>query len=364
MDDTHSVDVVYGYVDMFVTRLTSSGDVLWVKTAGGPDIDKGLGIAALEDGSAVVSGRFCESAVFGEGETNETELDAGDAYETSCASFLAVYSASGGFEWARISALHCIARAIATAPDGSIYLAGEFSLPATFGLGDPDEVTIEPCEDHDDTFLAKFDATGDFIWVAVSTGDDSEYARGIDVRADGSVAITGEFRGTAVFGEGEENETTLPVTTATHEDLFVAVYSSSGELVWARSAGGDDNDVATDVAAYTDGSLVVVGAIDGNAIFGLGEPNETLLLSSGKQDTFIAKYQEDGDLEWARAEIGSGTMNSLWGRSIDVIDDGDFFVAGIFNTEATFGKLEPNETTLYASGGDGDDDGFLARYSP
>ena len=59
---------------------------------------------------------------------------------------------------------------------------------------------------------------------------------GIAVDGSGNSYVTGFFNGTATFGQGQANQTTL--TSAGSDDIFVAQYDSKGVLQWARRAGG------------------------------------------------------------------------------------------------------------------------------
>ena len=55
--------------------------------------------------------------------------------------------------------------------------------------------------------------------------------------SDGSSLVTGMFGGTATFGPGEPEETTL--TPAGGANIFVARYNPDGTLAWAKRAGGE-----------------------------------------------------------------------------------------------------------------------------
>ena len=52
----------------------SPGALLWAKRAGGSGYEYGYGIAALGDGSALVTGAFSDTPTFGAGEPGETTL--------------------------------------------------------------------------------------------------------------------------------------------------------------------------------------------------------------------------------------------------------------------------------------------------
>ncbi len=65
---------------------------------------------------------------------------------------------------------------------------------------------------------------------------------------------------------------------------------ATGDLAWAKSAGGADTDEGYDISAFPDGSAIVTGYFQDTATFGAGEPNETVLASMGGYGIFVAKY--------------------------------------------------------------------------
>jgi uncharacterized delta-60 repeat protein len=228
--------------------------------------------------------------------------------------------------------------------------------------------------------------------------------------------MTGAFSDSVTFGQGEPSETTL---TADDEiDIFIARYNPDGTFVWAKRAGGDWEDSGSGIAVLSDDSTVVTGYFGSIATFGAGEPNETVLNSDDEYDTdiFIARYNPDGSLAWAKRVDGeenddsglgitrlsdnstvvTGTLNGSaifgpgeyivdifiaryfpdgtlawakraggdgydYGNGITTLSDNSAVVTGYFEESATFGPGEPNETVLTSAGYY---DCFIARYNP
>jgi len=179
--------------------------------------------------------------------------------------------------------------------------------------------------DYPDILVAKYNPDGMLVWATQAGGVDYDYGRGIAALPDGSTLITGDFEGTATFGAGEPNETSL--ITSANWDMFLAKYDPDGALIWARRAGGTDTDGASgnSVSALDDGTSVVTGTFRGEpeqepsggaktVVFGPGEDNETPLDSvDGSYDVFAAKY--DGPILYTI----SGTV-SLDGGTAAVTD--------------------------------------------
>ncbi len=144
--------------------------------------------------------------------------------------------------------------------------------------------------------------------------------------------------------------------------MFIAKYNTDGTLAWAKRAGGNGDEAGRGVAAFHDGSSVVTGHLyNTTATFGPGESNETQLSTSGTNnyDIFVAKYNPNGTLAWAKRAGGSG-----WdmGYGVDIVSTDSVMVTGFFKDTATFGPGESNEQSLTAT--DTARDGFIARYNP
>jgi hypothetical protein len=124
-------------------------------------------------------------------------------------------------------------------------------------------------------------------------------------------------------------------------------------------------DAGFAVGTAYDDSILITGFFgnenaaehESTAIFGPGEPNETALTEFGRGDIFIAKYQPNGDLVWAKQ---AGGLGHQWGYALSVGIDGSIAVTGYFDGVTTFGPGETNETQLDS---ESNENLFVARYS-
>ena len=98
---------------------------------------------------------------------------------------------------------------IAVDSSGNSYVTGRFIGSATFGTGEVNE-TILTSAGGSDIFVAKYNSSGALIWAKQAGGSEGESGRDIAVDGSGNSYVTGTYNGTATFGAGEANETTLP----------------------------------------------------------------------------------------------------------------------------------------------------------
>jgi Beta-propeller repeat len=130
--------------------------------------------------------------------------------------------------------------------------------------------------------------------------------------------------------------------------LMVTSFPSSAQnLEWAKRAGGGaigSDDQGRSIAVDGSGNSYVTGDFAGSATFGAGELNQTILVSAASSDIFVAKYDSNGFLVWAKR--AGGTSGSDQGRRIALDDSGNSYVTGFFQGSATFGAGELNQTIL------------------
>jgi len=242
--------------------------------------------------------------------------------------------------------------------DNSTVVTGSFSGSATFGPGESNQKVLSSAGGSD-MFVARYNADGTLAWAKRAGGSSSDFANGITTLTDNSTAVTGYFNGSATFGSGETNKTDL--TSYGSADIFIAHYNTDGTLAWAKSAGGADYDIGNGVTALSDNSTVVTGYFSESATFGPGELNETVLISAESWDIFIACYNPDGTLDWAKSAPGDSGSDKGFG--ITTLSDDTTVVTGSFRGSATFGPGEPNQTILSAAS-PSNYDIFIARYNP
>src|SRR5262249_15592231 len=129
-----------------------------------------------------------------------------------------------------------------------------------------------------DVFLARYDPSGALVWAKRAGGAGFTAASGIAAMSDGSSVVLGSFFGSATFGAGEPSETTLDSPDG---DVFLARFDATAALAWAKALGGPTLDHADAVTALADGSAIATGWFQNSAVFGAGEPNETVLTGTG-----------------------------------------------------------------------------------
>jgi hypothetical protein len=225
-------------------------------------------------------------------------------------------------------------------------------VDAVFGEGEPNETVLTGADSGtSETFMARFATYGTLVWAKVIIVYYQEVGGSVDTLAganDGGFFAVGHFDGTAVFGEGEANETVLEATYSplSTDDLFIARYTENGDLIWARRDGADMGEEASASIVLPDGSLAITGTFKSSTTLGSGDLTEVLVEQyqfPTSYQQFVAQYDSDGTLKWAGAEGGKDT-----GVMLAADQTGGLLTAGNYLQDATFGLGQPNETTLDA----------------
>lgn len=243
------------------------------------------------------------------------------------------------FQWAKSAGLigQDAARSLAVDDNGNVYVTGQIGGNAQF-----DNVFV-PSYGTYDAFLAKYSASGNLEWVRNAGGPREDYATGICIDANGFIYITGYFLDSIFFES-------VKLVSADFNDIFIAKYTPSGDLVWAKRAGGRGEDRSYAIVADIHGDFAITGSFSGTATF-----DNQFVVSSGNWDTFIAKYNGNGICQWVRK--GGGT-NEDAAKGIGSDGAGNFYIAGYIYGNALFGtqQLSTNPPTST--------DIFIAKYSP
>ncbi len=308
--------------DVFVAKINPGAGFEWARRAGGIGRDGAYALALDASATVFVGGEVTGSAAFA-----ETVVEVGANWQA----FVAAYNAAGNLTWVKTTTStgsdnSAFITGLSVDPQGNLVAVGSFTGAVNFGTN---VRTATPQGLNFDVFVAKFSSTnGAEIWSQTAGGSDIDIATCVATDPNGRIFLAGNFFGSITFP-------TQPVLTAVgglfDRDVFVASYSSSGNVRWAAKGGGAaDWDEAYGIAIDPQNNVHVVGQFFASAAFG-----SFLLASAGGYDGFIVKYDNSGPLLSAVRVGGTG------GESINAVTVngyGEVYAAGYFSATATFGS--------------------------
>jgi uncharacterized delta-60 repeat protein len=238
--------------------------ISFAKTYGGTGSEVAYSVQQTSDGGYILAGYKYS---FGAG---------GDDF------FLIKTDANGNIIWAKTygGTDYDYAYSVQQTSDGGYIVAG---FTRSFGAG------------YNDIFLIKTDANGNIIWAKTYGGIYTDSATSVQQTSDGGYIVTGS---TYSFGAGGY-------------DIFLIKTDANGNIIWAKTYGGTNDDRASSVQQTSDGGYIVAGY--------------TRSFGAGGDDFFLIKTDANGNIQWAKTYGGT---NYDVAYSVHQTSDGGYIVAG------------------------------------
>ncbi|MDF2436664.1 MAG: hypothetical protein K0Q95_1040 [Bacteroidota bacterium] len=188
-----------------------------------------------------------------------------------------------------------------------------------------------------------------FDWAKREGYYEYDYGYGLGTDNSGNVYVAGKYEQSGAMFSGTS------VTCEGNHDMYLAKYDAAGSLIWIRTAGGVLGDYAHDMACDKTSAIYVAGEIEGgNATITFSNSPITLTAISDN-DIFVAKYDLNGTLLWAKS-AGGGNGEKALGVTYDAA--GNVYICGQYKDAITFNGT----TTLSHNGVPGSTDIFIAKY--
>lgn len=275
-DSVHAV----GDMDAFTAEYDAQGQLLWVRTMGGPGFDYGASVTHDPDGNVLMHG--------------EEHISSWNFSASKL--FVVKYDAYGNTLWTTYSdsfGTQHLANGIAMDAEGNSYITGCFFNALTLGPyvldGGTPELTI---------YAASLTPEGTFRWARQAGAGGYGGGLGIAVDAEAHAYVSGFYRGNAAFGTH-----TLPGPTDPSYDAFLAKCDTDGTFLWAIGAGAPQvSDMGSAVAVTPEGHPVLAGSFGGTLHAGIWS-----VTGAGGSDAFVAEADAQGQILWLLACGGAGT---------------------------------------------------------
>jgi len=272
-----------GQDDIFIQKLDTSGNLLWVKQMGGTSWEEGYSITTDAGGNVYTTGCFMDTVDFdpGTGTTNLTSAGGIDI-------FIQKLDSTGNFLWVKQmgGTYGCRGESITIDASGNVYTTGWFKDIVDF---DPGTGTTNFTSAGDnDIFIQKLDTAGNLLWVKQMGGTSIDYGYSITTDAGGNVYTTGSFMGTVDFdpGAGTNNLTVTGLS-----DIFIQKLDATGSILWVKKMGGTSGDVGCDITIDANNNVYTTGGFNDTVDFDLGA-GTAYLTSAGYDDIFIQKLSQ------------------------------------------------------------------------
>ncbi|WP_370390181.1 hypothetical protein [uncultured Winogradskyella sp.] len=292
-----------GLQDFWLLKLNSIGTIEWQKSFGFAGADSGISVIETNDNGFLLTGILDVTASEGAGNTSRiSNRHAGGDY------WVLKLNRLGELEWSQYFGGN-----FTDTPQGVVQTNDNGYIIA--GSSDSDDTDISSNIGSYDFWVIRLSQTGDLIWEKSFGGDQIDEARAIVAADDGNYIIAGDTR-------SDSNDVSNYKGGA---DLWLIKISPNGDLLWEKTIGGTNFDVARDMALTPDGNLLLAGSSRSSDI----DVSE----NKGQNDFWILKTDNTGNLIWEKPFGGSnidfayGVTELLDGSIVAVgdtsSDDGD-----------------------------------------
>lgn len=262
--------------DVFTVKYDGIGNVIWAKSGGSIDEDEGRSVSTDLAGNTIITGNFKgDSIIFESSSLANTNAASKDI-------FLVKYDRNGNVLWSKGAGGFDNDYSNSTTIDvyGNVILTGYFESDSI--AFDSTYLVNTNTSGAADIFIAKFDSSGNLLWLKREGGTNTDAAFGICTDHSGNIIATGFFWSSTIsFGA-----TTLTNTSSLGSaDIFCVKYDATGNVIWAKSAGGVDEDYSLSVTTDVNGDIIATGAFAYDSL----TCANTTLLNAGSFDFFIFK---------------------------------------------------------------------------
>jgi hypothetical protein len=193
-----------------------------------------------------------------------------------------------------------------------------------------------------------------FAWAKSIGGVGDDKIWDVYTDSDGNLYVTGSFNGAVDFDPGPA---VVILYSTLYRDAYFAKYNSAGDLLWAKSLGGNFHDGGRSIVTDDDGNVYIGGGFVNTVDFdpGVGVFNLDSEGSINTADAFLLKLDSQGNFVFAQ-RMGGNETDAI----IDLVIDSqnNILMLGSFDSNASFGPINGVEQYITTVGGS---DAFMGK---
>lgn len=339
-----------GTYDAFLVKFDPTGMRLWATYFGSNDNDYAMALAYDPAGFIYLAGGTSSMTGISSGGFQSTY--GGGSYDA----MLVKFDLAGNRIWSTYygGSVWDEAQGVAVDAFGNVYISGftnslsniaSGGFQNTFGGGTYD------------SFLVKFDSSGNRMWSTYYGGSGSEGYDGNSVAIDsfGNVFLSGWTASTSdIAFNGHQNN------YSGNFDVYLVKFDSTGNRIWGTYFGGSGIEggisnilAGKNIASDYQGNIYLAGTTTSSSSIAVGGYQN--VFGGGSHDCYLAKFDSAGTLSWSTYFGGSGDERG-WNASTDIY--GNIFISGRTNSASGIANAGFQNSLA------GNYDIFVASFSP
>ncbi|MFK7832449.1 MAG: hypothetical protein AB8B52_04160 [Winogradskyella sp.] len=297
-----------GLQDYWLVKLDVSGNISWQKSFGYQGADNGISVIETNDQGYLITGTLDVTASGGEGNfSRSTNRHAGGDY------WALKLDATGTLQWSQYfggNFTDAPTDVIQTEDNGFIIV----------GSSDSNDTDISSNIGTYDFWILKISAAGDLVWEKSFGGDQIDEARSIVKSNDGNYIIAGDTR-------SNDNDISNNKGAA---DLWLIKITPNGDLLWEKTIGGSNFDVARSIIKAETNGFILAGSSRSS--------DKDVSANNGQNDAWILKVDDNGNLLW---ETTVGGANIDFAYSVAQLNEGS--IIGVGDSTSNDGDILENK---------------------
>ncbi len=315
--------------DIFLVKLNSSGNFVWVKKIGAESVDTCKSMVIDSGNNLILLGTFNNTVDFDPGTSvhNVTAEGNDDIYAlklNSSGSFVWVKTIGTAFtETVGTVGVDAANNVYFSATNGnSVQIAGTgstvFDIVGAGGM------------------LVKMNPAGEFQWVKDIKGISPNI---LNVTPAGKVYYAGLFRGNNKDFDPGANTFLLSSANTQLDDGFLSQLDTDGNFVWAKDL--DLGTIVYNIKFDSQSKIYLAGYFDGGYTFS-GPQTQT-----ANEEGFVGKFNAEGTLEWGTSFKQSNSAQNYTltqVRGLAIHSNFDVYTTGNFDGNSDF---DPSPTASY-----------------
>lgn len=244
--------------------------------------------------------------------------------------FIAKYSSTGNFLWARTSnGLNNETAHDILVKGASLYVQGSFTSNV-----DVDYTTVTnllTTAGNGDSYIAKYDTSAlNLDWVRVVGANNGQYINGMDINNNHEVYYSVNCQGITTVdldpGSGVYN-----FTPNGDGNFAIVKLNSSGDFEWAKAfTGGNGWNISQTLRLDGNGNIYLGGRFASDSLDFDPDANEYFIYNAQGTNAFFAKFNPSGEFLWVK-NIESAFSASV--NDIDFDSNQNPFIVGGFQNE-------------------------------
>jgi hypothetical protein len=279
-----SVGISRGLNDIFIIKLDTAGNYIWIKTQGGL-LNDGIASIALDDVNNIfTTGSFSSTCDFDPDTAVNFDLTSWGQNDI----FVCKLDSSGDLLWVKQFGGNDFDLACGLKIDlsNNVFLAGIFE--GTMDANPDIAVYNLVSNGNYDNFILKLDSSGNMQWALSFGGTGLDVCNSLALDSSANIYTTGRFVDTVDFDPGVGVYNLFGNGSG---DTFVSKINSAGNFVWANQLHGNNDNIGYSIKLDTYENIYVCGSFAGTCDFDPSN-NSYNITSAGINDGYIFKWSQ------------------------------------------------------------------------